>query len=216
VISEVLPNAVQVANRFHLLQNLIAHIKDIIKMAMPSEIFIRLGAVLDETPVKEQVPSMVDPDLIAGMRYDNSLPLGKDGQPLEFDRKNRDLGSKQYTEQAESHMKRQALILEMRRVHAENPEMPMYKLAASFRLAPQTVTSYVEMDPKKIKAMGSTCGIPEAQNAHGQLCQHHIQDAQGQHAHRGRLRLCLPLRLRRQTDNAAVLHRNFAEDLWNL
>jgi hypothetical protein len=68
----------------------------------------------------EAVPPMVDPDLIAGMCYDNSLALGEDGQPLKFDGKNRDLGSKQYTEQAESRLKKQALILEVRDTHAKN------------------------------------------------------------------------------------------------
>lgn len=62
-ISEVLPECVQVADRFHLLQNLIEHLKDIFKNELPAEIFIRDGQVLDTPPKK-----------ISGKRKPTALP----------------------------------------------------------------------------------------------------------------------------------------------
>ena len=46
-ISEVLPECTQVADRFHLMQNLLERMKDIFKNEIPSTIFIKDGAVLD-------------------------------------------------------------------------------------------------------------------------------------------------------------------------
>ena len=51
-ISEVLPECTQVADRFHLMQNLLDKMKDIFKNEIPSTIFIKDGAVLDKAPRK--------------------------------------------------------------------------------------------------------------------------------------------------------------------
>ena len=40
-INAVLPECVQVADRFHLLQNLLEHLKDIFKADMPATIYIK-------------------------------------------------------------------------------------------------------------------------------------------------------------------------------
>ncbi len=52
-ISEVLPECTQVADRFHLMQNLLDKMKDIFKAEIPATIFIRNGVVLDKAPKKE-------------------------------------------------------------------------------------------------------------------------------------------------------------------
>lgn len=52
-ISEVLPECTQVADRFHLMQNLLDKMKDIFKNEIPSTIFIKDGTVLNKAPEKE-------------------------------------------------------------------------------------------------------------------------------------------------------------------
>mgnify|MGYP002305941165 CR=1 FL=1 len=60
-ISEVLPECIQIADRFHLLQNLIDRIKDIFKTEIPETVFIKDGKVLEEEPQK--VPALkIDPN----------------------------------------------------------------------------------------------------------------------------------------------------------
>ena len=54
-ISEVLPECIQIADRFHLLQNLIDRMKDIFKDEIPAAIFIRDWQVLDKEPKKEAI-----------------------------------------------------------------------------------------------------------------------------------------------------------------
>lgn len=42
-INEILPECIQIADRFHLLQNLIDRMKDVFKEEIPKEIFIKDG-----------------------------------------------------------------------------------------------------------------------------------------------------------------------------
>lgn len=51
-ISEILPNCVQVADRFHLLQNLLGYMKDIFKEEMPAKIYNQNGEISEEAPEK--------------------------------------------------------------------------------------------------------------------------------------------------------------------
>lgn len=104
-ISAVLPDCVQVADRFHLLQNLLDRMKDIFKAEMPKEIFIQGGEILDEPPVKVQREQAFDPSVLEYLDYDNSAPLDEKGSPVEFDDRKRNLNSRQYKKQAESRKK---------------------------------------------------------------------------------------------------------------
>ena len=72
-ISEVLPECIQIADRFHLLQNLIDRIKDILKDEIPDNIFMKDRKVLKETPEKIAIPK-VDPhsEELQKYNYDNS------------------------------------------------------------------------------------------------------------------------------------------------
>ncbi len=84
-ISEVLPECVQVADRFHLLQNLMEHLKDIFKNELPAEIFIRDGQVLDTPPKKIFREKKADKSAIQHLDYDNTPPVDADGNPVEYD-----------------------------------------------------------------------------------------------------------------------------------
>lgn len=104
-ISEIVPECIQVADRFHLLQNLLEQMKDIFKEDMPPEIFIRNSDVLDKAPgkvLKEKIP---DERLIKMLHYDNSIPQTPDGTEIKFNSKLHDVNSQQYIEQAESRKK---------------------------------------------------------------------------------------------------------------
>jgi transposase len=54
-INEILPDCIQVADRFHLLQNLIDRMKDIFKVKISKEIFIKDEKILSDTPEKVNV-----------------------------------------------------------------------------------------------------------------------------------------------------------------
>lgn len=104
-ISAVLPDCVQVADRFHLLQSLLDRMKEIVQAEMPKEIFIRDGEVLDTPPEKVQKGLAFAPSVLESLHYDNSTPLDSDGRPVEFDDRKRNLNSSQYKKQAEGRKK---------------------------------------------------------------------------------------------------------------
>lgn len=104
-INEILPECVQVAGRFHLLQNLLDYLKETFKDEMPAEIFIRNGKVLDIPPEKVLREARPGEKLLEGMDYDNSAPLDGQGNQIIFDNKKRGLTSPQYKAQAENRKK---------------------------------------------------------------------------------------------------------------
>jgi hypothetical protein len=105
-INEILPDCIQVADRFHLLQNLIERMKDIFKVEIPKEIFIKDGKVLNDTPEKVKV-SKVSPDSeqVQQFKYDNNVPVDINGNAVIFANKKRNMDSKQYKAHAESRKK---------------------------------------------------------------------------------------------------------------
>lgn len=104
-ISEVLPECTQVADRFHLMQNLLDRMKDIFKSEIPSTIFIRDGAVLDKSPKKEVREKVFNEERLDGISYDNSPPVDENGAKIEFKSKKRNLNSKQYKKNANNRKK---------------------------------------------------------------------------------------------------------------
>jgi len=104
-ISAILPECVQVADRFHLLQNLLEYLKDIFKEGMPPQIYIREGRILDSEP--EKVPHDKEPDsgFLDALDYDNTPPLNPDGTERAYDNKKHCLTKKQYRDQAQNRKK---------------------------------------------------------------------------------------------------------------
>lgn len=85
-ISDILPECTQVADRFHMLQGLILHLKDIFYAEIPREILIRNGEILDTPPEKQRrVVKTLPQDELEKLDYDNSPPQNPDGSILEYD-----------------------------------------------------------------------------------------------------------------------------------
>jgi len=105
-ITEVLPDCVQVADRFHLLSSLIEKMHDIFCKEIPNEIFVKEGQVLGTPPEKvKKVTILTDSILLNQCEYDNTIPLDEKGLPISYDTKRRDLDSRQYKERAKDRKK---------------------------------------------------------------------------------------------------------------
>lgn len=95
-INEVLPDCIQVADRFHLLQNLLKHMKDIFKEEMPPRLYIQNGKISEKAPkkvLKEKVP---DNSFLDSLHYDNTPPVDSNGNEIIYDNKKHYLDSAQY------------------------------------------------------------------------------------------------------------------------
>ena len=104
-INEILPECVQVADRFHLLQNLLGYLKDIFKEEMPSSVYIQDGKILDTEPEKVLLEKSLDEEYMASLHYDNAPPKNPDGSARIYDNKRHLLTQKQYVDQAKSRKK---------------------------------------------------------------------------------------------------------------
>lgn len=95
-INEVLPDCIQVADRFHLLQNLLKYMKDIFKEEMPSRLYVQNGTISEKAPkkiLKEKVP---DNSFLDSLHYDNTPPVDSKGNEIIYDDKKHYLDSAQY------------------------------------------------------------------------------------------------------------------------
>jgi hypothetical protein len=105
-IKEILPDCVQVADRFHLLQNLIERMREIFKAELPDEIFIKDGEVMDAAPGKaKKIKIAPESNLLELFEYDNDEPMDEIGCRINYDNKSRNLERKQYINHAESRKK---------------------------------------------------------------------------------------------------------------
>lgn len=104
-INTVLPDCVQVADRFHLLQNLLEYLKDIFNAEMPSSIYIKDSEILDQEPEKIWKEKEPDKKYLATLCYDNTPPTNPDGSQQLYDNKNHYLSRKQYKDQAQNRKK---------------------------------------------------------------------------------------------------------------
>lgn len=104
-IGEILPDCIQVADRFHLLQNLLGYMKDIFKEEMPYKIYIQNGNISEKAPEKILREKTPDFSFLDSLHYDNTPPKDSDGNELIYDNKKHDLNSLQYRQQEEGRKK---------------------------------------------------------------------------------------------------------------
>lgn len=97
-INAVLPECVQVADRFHLLQNLLEHLKDIFKADMPAAVYIKDGKILEHEPEKTLQEKTPDYTYLSTLNYDCTAPKNPDGSERSFDNKKHYLSSSRYKE----------------------------------------------------------------------------------------------------------------------
>ena len=97
-INAVLPECVQVADRFHLLQNLLEHLKDIFKADMPATIYIKNEKILEQEPEKILKEKAPDYTYLSTLNYDCTPPKNTDGSERSFDNKKHDIASSKYKE----------------------------------------------------------------------------------------------------------------------
>jgi transposase len=105
-ISEVLPDCVQVADRFHLLANLIEKMRDIFREEIPNEIYIQDGKILDAPPEKViKYKSSYIADQLEENAYDNTPPVDESGNIIDYDNKCHNPDRQRTKKQAENRKK---------------------------------------------------------------------------------------------------------------
>ena len=153
-INEILPNCIQVADRFHLFQNLIVYLKDIFYKEIPKKIFIKDGEILDGKI--EKVPkyqNSINQEILKSLKYDNSLPVDKNGNVITFDNRKRDFDSKQYKEQKERRIEKQKIIKKLRERLKTTDCHGKQALAKEFNISYSTLLKYSKMSDEEVESL---------------------------------------------------------------
>lgn len=149
-ISEILPKCIQIADRFHLFENIIEYLKDIFYNEMPEKIFIQNNKILDNPPKKEvKLKTTVDKEILETWNYDNTQPIDENGIIINFDDKTHDLDSVQYIKQAENRIKKYNIIKEIRNDYKTNQDIK--ELSKKYCFSKISIKKYINMTDEEVE-----------------------------------------------------------------
>ena len=151
-INKVLPDCIQVADRFHLFDNLIKHLKDIFYDKMPNKIFIKDNQIID-TPVKKVAKEIanIDYEKLKNMKYDNTPPRDKNGEIIIFDNRKRDFDSKQYVEQKQRRIEKKKKIKKLRERLKNSTCHETKIIAKEFEISQNSLRKYAKMSEEEVE-----------------------------------------------------------------
>lgn len=151
-IKEILPEAIQVADRFHLFENLIKYLKEIFYSEVPDRIYIRDNKIVDPKEIeKVPVKLKIDEEILNKLNYDNSEPVDINGNLIIFDSKRHTLNSKQYKEQEQNRIKKYEMVKELRKrlVNCNYNDYP--KIAEEFKISLPSLNKYKKMSEEEVE-----------------------------------------------------------------
>lgn len=150
-ISEILPECTQVADRFHLFQNLVTHLKDIFYNEVPEKIFIKNNEIVDSVKKVPTELANINATILETYDYDNSELIDEQGNKIFFDNKKHDLDSFQYKKQAQRRLEKRNLIKALRK-RLENSSCHETKsIAEEFKISPASVRKYKKMTDAEVE-----------------------------------------------------------------
>lgn len=150
-ISEVFPDAIQVADRFHLFENITKYLKDMLYQELPDKIVIKNGEVLDkkaEKVVKEL--ANIDESILNSLNYDNTEPVDKNNNKIEFISTRNNLNSKESIKQSENRIKKYEAIKNMNIDYKEN-YLTIYELKEKYGYSITAIKKYLNMTNEEIE-----------------------------------------------------------------
>lgn len=154
-IQEVLPECIQVADRFHLFQNLISKLKEILKVELPGTLLFQ-----DEYLVKrekEEIELAWKREMNSTLNtldYDNSPPVDEEGNVIQFIDKSSRRHSKQYFRQEEARKKKYEKIKIIREEwEREGEDKEISYLAKKHNVCVPTLKKYLNMTPEEIESV---------------------------------------------------------------
>lgn len=154
-INEILPECTQVADRFHLLHNLLGYLKDIFRAQMPAEIFIKNNFILEAAPPKVLRERKPDDAKLASLHYDNTPPQTPDGKKIHYDNKKHNLNNAHYKAHKENRLKKQRLVRQIQSAWHAMQKPHLKTIAQQFHIAAPTAKKYVQMSKEQIDSMES-------------------------------------------------------------
>ena len=149
-ISEILPNCLQVADRYHLFENIFEYLKDIFYKDIPDKIFIQNDEIIDEKQKRIiQIKKTIPVEELEKMNYDNNPPVDSLGNIIEYDDKRREFDSKQYIQQDSNRIEKYNKIKFIREDYKNNNDLKY--LAKKHNVSIPSIRKYVKLSEEEIE-----------------------------------------------------------------
>ena len=154
-ITEILPKAMQVADRFHILQNLIGYLNEIFKANIPSQILVRDGKVLDTPPDKIYVPIVpIDSPLLEELNYDNTPPMDENGNEIAYCNKKRFKNDAANKKRARNRQKKHDQVFRFRQEWFSSTEHKSKKsFAEKYSISITALNKYLNMSDEEVEGI---------------------------------------------------------------
>lgn len=157
VISKVLPNCNQVADRFHLIHDMVEYLDKKIRTKLPMNFFIKNGKLLDKIPRKVRLEDKLtisadDLKLIQTLRYNNELPLDSNGKIITFDRKWRNSTSLREHRRLAKRLARKKLVKEIRSEY-DSGKLTLVEISKIYNLPLRTLKRFLAMTSKEVEEL---------------------------------------------------------------
>lgn len=147
-INEIFPNATQIADRFHLFQNLMTYLKDIFYSEIPDKIVIKDNKILDKKAqkiAKELVN--IDQNILDNLSYDNTSPIDENGNIINFIDLQYDLNDELHKKQAENRIKKYETVIAIR----NDRNLSINELKSKYGLVVLTIKKYLKMTDEEVE-----------------------------------------------------------------
>ena len=171
-ISEIIPECMQVADRFHLLQNLLDRFKNIFGEVLPENFYVQNGCLLDKIP--DKIPEIEIPltekEAEPLKKYDNSPPLDQNGNIISIDDVFINPHDKRPQQREANRLKKQNLIKDLRKTASEVPHQTQKELAEKYKISVVSVAKYLKMSDAEVESVAErthrkrTVGISKLRN----------------------------------------------------
>ena len=155
-IDEVLPNAVQVADRFHLFENIIKYLKDNFYSELPDKIVIKDNKILDKKAskiVKEL--ANIDTSILDNFSYTNDVPIDEYGNKINFIDLEYDMTDKEHTKQAENRIEKYNKAIKIREDYNNKKVKTLIELSKKYNTSKAMVKKYLKMSNDEIEQIKS-------------------------------------------------------------
>lgn len=152
-VAEILPDCLQVADRFHLLLNLLERLRKILQEELPGSIFIQDEEILDHEPKKEYRRVQYDRSVLESLHYDNTPPVDDQGKIIPYINKSKVRTNKQYKHQSESRKKKYQLVKEIRAAWKQDRHIKKKELEKRYHVSNVTLRKYLNMSEEEVEGL---------------------------------------------------------------
>ena len=147
-VNEILPEAVQVADKFHLFENLLKYLKNMFYKEIPDKIVIKEGKVIDKK-AKKVIKELanIDKAILNNLNYDNSPPIDENGKEIEYINLQYYVNDDIYKIHEKNRLKKYNDILEIRK----DKNLSINELIDKYKYCKKTILKYLKMTDEEVE-----------------------------------------------------------------